>query len=73
MIQTTSNIKELSQTNSNLLTQSIRMIEQSVDMIANMLMPKPATYGKNVAANTVDMTPNIDHNYFGTSTISHNA
>lgn len=44
LIETTNSIKTLSKTNRDLLTQSIRFIEQSVNVIASILAPEGASY-----------------------------
>lgn len=46
LIQVTNDIKSLSRSNRDLLTQSIRFIEQSVDFIASILAPEGASYTK---------------------------
>lgn len=54
MIQVTQNIKSLSDTNRTLLTQSIRLIEQSVQIIASLLAPEGAAYSNPVAQKPLD-------------------
>lgn len=74
LVQATTEIKHLSQTNRDLLTQSIRFIEQSVDFIASILAPEGASYSNAPAGRRAVLD---SHREYGTggvpSTISHNA
>lgn len=53
LVATTTEIRELSRTNRDLLTQSIRFVEQSVEVIAAMLAPEGAAYSNLRGSRTI--------------------
>lgn len=56
LVTTTQNIRDLCRTNTDLITQSIRLIEQSVGFIASILAPGGASYA-NPADRRSQMAP----------------
>lgn len=59
LIRATEGIQRLSKTNHDLLTQSIRLIEQSVDFIASILSPEGPGYSHKRTLNK--LTPENQH------------
>jgi flagellar biosynthesis/type III secretory pathway chaperone len=73
LVEATESIKTLSLTNRDLLTQSIRFIEQSVGVIASILTPEGASYTNLKNSSATATESRRDNPYEIPSTISREA